>query len=266
MDSAHDSAPIDAEAMDVTMLPFEVWNCIGSHFSVQDVARLSLVSSAWRANVANSSLWDGLYARRWKHSAPGLREVGEGLLWGYSENKVPPFALRWERVTRSVREAHRIFSQQVEDRYSTVNLVELNDRWNPMCTAVKLAGAEWPDVKEFFLTSRHSLVNLLGAYHSVTYLHIPVEEVKEAIQRAGVGGKAISLRWWSLGGLQDAYGVARAWRGRDDVQWLGLTLETVMDSVDFWKIMERGCVHEVRKIALVDEGGSTSGFGSLSIA
>jgi hypothetical protein len=28
---------------------------------------------------------------------------------------------------------------------------------------------------------------------------------------------------------------------------LGLTLETVMDSADFWKIMERGCVHEVSR-------------------
>jgi hypothetical protein len=105
--------------------------------------------------LSDTSLWDGVYARRWKYAAPGLPQMGVA-----SESKVHPFALRWKRVTRSVREAQRIFSQQVEDRYSTVNLVEVNDRWNPMCTAVKLAGAEWPDVKDFFLTSRHSLVGV----------------------------------------------------------------------------------------------------------
>eukprot|EP00976_Prorocentrum_cordatum_P074370 1181494-Prorocentrum_minimum.AAC.4 len=103
--------------------------------------------------------------------------------------------MRWSGLRHAVMEAGRLFSKQNEDRYCTVNLVEYQDRWLPMSKAVQLAGAEWCDVKELFLTARHSL--------------------------AKIGWKPVSLRWWSLGRLQ------WGWRGQDDIQSVRMAVKCV---------------------------------------
>ncbi|GBG76089.1 hypothetical protein CBR_g21749 [Chara braunii] len=110
------------------------------------------------------------------------------------------------------------------------------------------------DVVEHLLKERHSvLVNLLGLHFAVLHLGVSVDDVLRALKRGGVANRKVCVRLWSIGGLVMGY------RRRDEMQVINKQLADCCN--DVVHILERGAMHEVRRIQISADFQSSAWVG-----
>ncbi|XP_028781642.1 uncharacterized protein LOC114737824 [Neltuma alba] len=211
---------------------------------VRDLCALGCCSRFWRELCGSDCIWESLTRERWPSlsssstppNAPNLKEWRK--LYIVKHNEV---AVRAAAAAKFVEESSPSKSLEVGDYLKAINCLD----------DMKLS---FKDVQMcLFRTKLNVLINLVGLHYCLTWLRIPGDKLKEALQASEIAERHVCIKWWKLG--RWFYG----FRMRDEShsQWVSLA-DLVIDDGRLLALLRRGAIHEVLRVQISGEDHHTT--------
>lgn len=234
-------------------LPYDLAFKIASSLQVLDLCALGSCSKFWRELCGSDCVWAGLCRDRWP--ALGLdkesdaselsthhhQQLGQENLdsilkgWrGFYIIKHNEMAGKAAVVVDYVEQC--LSSESIEVGYYLTAIKE-------MCSMQ----FGFKDVELFFLKANlHVLLNLVGLHYCIAWLHVPAENVMEALHNCNISERQVCVQWWKLG--RWFYG----FRLRDESLSRRVSLRdlAMAKEEEVLGVLHRGAIHEVLRVQI----------------
>ncbi|KAI9128948.1 hypothetical protein K1719_000431 [Acacia pycnantha] len=234
-------------------LPEDVALKIASMLSVRDLCALGCCSRFWRELCGLDCIWEALTRERWPSlacfqfsasssssappNAPNVKEWRKLFIAKHNEMAVGAAA-----IAKFVEDNSSLKSLEGGDYLKAIN--SLND--------MKFG---FKDVQMYLFRPKLNVtINLVGLQYCFTWLRIPGDQLKEALQMSEIADRHVCIKWWKLG--RWFYG----FRMRDESysRWASLADLAIDDDKQVLAVLLRGPIHEVLRVQICSEDQQTT--------
>ncbi|XP_054786774.1 uncharacterized protein LOC129293014 [Prosopis cineraria] len=229
-------------------LPGDVALKIVSMLSVRDLCALGCCSRFWRELCGSDCIWESLTRERWPSlvcfdfsasssssappNAPNFKEWRK--LYIEKHNEV---AVRAAAAAKFVEESSPSKSLEVGDYLKAISILD----------DMKLG---FKDVQMcLFRPNLKVLVNLVGLHYCLTWLRIPGDQLKEALQVSEIAERHVCVKWWKLGRWFFGFRM----RDESHSRWASLADLATDDDEHLLAVLIRGAIHEVLRVQISSE-------------
>ncbi|KAK3011420.1 hypothetical protein RJ639_010908 [Escallonia herrerae] len=230
-------------------LPDDIALKIVSTLQASDVFSLGNCSRFWRELCALDCVWAALCRDRWPALELDPESCAPEIETHQLDQHTESTFKGWRGFYISKLNEMAIKAAVVVDFVERCLSYESIEVGHYLAAIQELCSVQFgfKDVQTFFLKPKlHVLLNLVGLHYCITWLGVPAEHVKEALDCCKISDRQICVQWWKLG--RWLYG----FRLRDESHSRNISLGDLAMPKDeeVLGVLHRGAIHEVLRVQI----------------